>query len=138
MGSSPVAVINVVFHKLLNSLPCVQYPLWLEWETKNSKNEEKKSDSEKYKHIHGHNKSILEIIYRFGHPKNVPKNFLILKHKQVCYCTQNIFICIWYISTNKTHFLEAKFHKLRSKTICCCLLKKKTWKQCNSQQKYIK
>ena len=33
-------------------------------------------------------------------------------------------MCIWCILTDKTHFLETKSHKLRSKAFCSCLLKK--------------
>ena len=42
--------------------------------------------------MQGHNNSILETGYRFGHPKSVPKNFIILKNEQVCYCAQ-IYLC---------------------------------------------
>ena len=48
------------------------------------------------------------------------------QNEQVCYCAQNIFMCTWCISTDKTDFLEEKSHKLWSKTFCSCLLKKKT------------
>ena len=58
---------------------------------------------EKYRHMRGHNK---------------------YQNEKVCYCAQNIFMCIWCISTDKTHFFEGKSRKLWSKTFCSCLLKK--------------
>ena len=91
-----------------------------------------KSNREKYKHMQGHNKSIRETGYWFVHLENVPK-----------WTIKIYFLYIWCISTDKTHFVGGKSHKMWSKAFSSCLLKKNQNKKTNeikfnSQQKYIK
>ena len=111
-----VIISSLVFHKRPTSLSCVQYPLSFRVrDYKNQRTNKQKSNREKYKNMQGHNKSIWETGYWFVHPENVPK-----------WTIKIFFLCIWCISTNKTHFVEGKSHKMWSKTFSSCLLKKKS------------
>ena len=87
-----VIITNLVFHKLPTSLSCVQYPLWFRVrDNKNQRTKKQKCDREKYKHMQGHNKSILETGYQCGHPKNVPK-------------WTSLLLCSKYIYVHLVHF----------------------------------
>ena len=99
--SRQVILTNLAFHKLPTCLSCVQYPLWFRVrDYKNQRIDKQKSYREKHKHMQGHNKSILKTSLQVWALKKMCQN------EQVCYCAQNIFMCISCISTDKAHFLR--------------------------------
>ena len=53
------------------------------------------------------------------------------QNEKVCYGAQNIFMCIWCISTDKTHFLEEKIPQTVIKIILQLPIeeKKNKWKK---------
>ena len=96
LGMFRQVITNLVSHKFPTSLSCVQYPLWFRvTDYKNQRINKQKSDREKYKHMQGHNKSILETSYWFGHPINVPK-------------WTSLLLCSKYIYVHLVHFNRQK------------------------------
>ena len=114
-----VIITNLVFHKISTSLSCVRYPLWFTVrDYKNQRINKQKPDREKYKHMPGHNNSVLETAYRIGDPKNVSKwtNLLL--------CSKYVYMHLVNLNRQNSFPWEKNPDKLWSETFCSRLWKK--------------
>ena len=107
-------VTNLIFSQASNFSFLYSEPTLVQGEstkTKNQTTNKKKSDKKKYKHMQGHNKSLLETGYRFRHPKNVRKHLIKVSKMNKSVAVLKVYLCAFGV------FQQTKLISLRRNSI---------------------